>query len=193
MDISSAFNAEITVVEGPYSVEVTVDDNLVEDLEVEVDGDELNVGMDRGSVTFGVDPTVVISMPDLEELDLSGASSATVEGADGTSLRLNLSGASRAEVDGAVGELGIDGSGGASLTFTGSADRVTLDLSGGSSADLDDATIDSAQVDLSGASTASFESIDEVAGDLSGAARVNVPDGTTVSVSTSGASTVNRN
>lgn len=192
VDLSNSFNGEITVVEGPPSVEVTVDDNLVEKLRVEVDGDELNVDIKGNSIDFGVVPTVIISMPNITELDLSGGSSAVVTGVDTPSFKVDLSGGSDAEVDGAVENLVIDGSGGASLIFNGSADRAVLDLSGAASADLSDAVVESASVDLSGASDVLFETIDEVTGDLSGAATVRVPNGTNVTVDTSGGASVDR-
>ena len=191
VDISSTFEAQITIADGPPTIEVTVDDNLIEKLEVEVDDDELNVGFDGwDNIDTNVDPVVVITMPALAELDLSGASFAEVDGVGSSALSVNLSGASDATIDGSVDTLKVDGSGASHISFDGSADELTVELSGASSADLTSAEVGIATVDLSGSSNADFASLDELRGEMSGASTSAVPSGTTVSVSTSGASSV---
>ena len=119
VSISAAFRADITVVDGPASVEVTVDDNLVDDLEVELDGDRLEIGWDRGSRRPDVTPTATISLPSLVELDLSGASSAGVTGVDADDLELEASGASTIEVDGSAERVSVDGSGASTVVVRG--------------------------------------------------------------------------
>lgn len=192
VDISGAFNADITIVEGPPSVEITIDDNLVDRLEVEVDDGELNVGLEFGSVSYRVEPTVVVTMPSLRGLDVSGASTAEVKDLDETTLKVQFSGASDADIQGEVAELQLDGSGAGNLRIDGTIGAVEMDLSGASSADFTDAVVQSAKVDLSGGSEAEFEDLAEASGDLSGGSSMLVPDGTAVSVSTSGGADVDR-
>lgn len=191
LDISSAFEAEVEITDGPPTVEITVDDNLTDRLEVDVDNGELNIGMD-GPVDFGVDPTVKITMPALVDLELSGAASATVDGLEAEDLTVDLSGASDAELTGSVTDLTVDSSGASDFELVGSAATLDLELSGASSAELSDADLGEAAVDLSGASNASFGDVERVTGDLSGASNIEVPDGADVSVETSGASNVER-
>ncbi len=192
VDVSNAFEVEITIVDGPPSVEVTVDDNLVEHLDVDVDSGRLEIGWRRGTFDPDVQPFAAVTMPSLTALELSGASSATVEGAEGASLRLELSGASSVAVDGDVERLDVDGSGASALTYRGRADDVTLDLSGASKADLLDTTTQRVTVDLSGASSADVGVAGRVDGDLSGASTLRVPDNADLSVDTSGASSIER-
>lgn len=192
IDLSSAFVAEITVVDGPPSVEVTVDDNLVERLEVTVNDDELNVGFKRGNIDAVVTPTVVVSMPSLTELDVSGASVAQVDGVDEAELSVDVSGAGDATVDGMIDELQVDLSGASTMTMTGTGDRVVVDLSGASVLDLTELDATSAEIDFSGGSEGTFGPLDSVSGDMSGGSSLAVPDGADLSVETSGGSSVTR-
>lgn len=192
IDISSAFQADITIADGPPTVEVTVDDNLVDRLEVKVEDGELEIGMKSGRTSFGVQPTVVITVPELTELELSGATQAIVSSVDTSDLKIDLSGASDALVKGDVTNLIVDGSGASEFRLDGSADALSLDLSGAGSADFTDSPIGSVSIDLSGGSEAEFSEVDEVDGDLSGASTVIVPEETNVNVSASGSSDVER-
>lgn len=193
IDLTSTFEAEITVVEGPPSVEVTVDDNLVERLDVTVDNNELKVGFKRGNIDAVVTPTVVVSMPSLTELDVSGASAARVDGVGGPKLSVDVSGAGEADINGMVEELQVDLSGASILTMTGGGDRVVADLSGASTLDLTELEATSAEIDFSGASDGLFGPLDSVSGDISGGSSLSVPDGADLSVETSGGSSVTRN
>ncbi len=192
VDIGSAFQADITIADGPPSVEITIDDNLVDKLDVRVDDGELKVDMDGGRITFEVEPTIVITMPELTELELSGAADGTVRELDADELKVDVSGASTADIRGTVRDLILEGSGGSEFRMDGSAARVDLDLSGAGSADFRDAPVGAAHVDLSGGSRADFDEIDEVAGDLSGASTIVVPEDADLAVSTSGASEIKR-
>lgn len=193
IEIGGAFDADISIQEGEPGVEITVDDNLEDRVEVEVRGDRLHVGFRRGSYDFDVTPTAVITVASLDALEVSGASSATVDGLEADGFDLEVSGASEVEVDGSVtAELRVEGSGASDITFRGSAADLILDLSGASSGDFDSLVASSAEIDLSGASDAELGDIPTVTGDVSGASSLTVADDAAVSVDISGASDVER-
>lgn len=192
VDISNAFVADISVVEGPPSIEVTLDDNLFEHLEIDVDGDELKIEMGPNSVTHRVEPRVVITMPELTELDVSGASSATVSGVEGNGLKINLSGASNVEIDSDVERLEVGASGASNVVYSGSAGSVKADASGASLIDFSDATVNDATVDASGASNIEFSDLDQLVGDASGASTIVIPESTSASLETSGLGGIER-
>ncbi len=193
VDISSAFEATITVVDGPPTIEVTLDDNLFEYLEVGIDDGELEIKMSRGNIDYDVVPTAIITLPALTEVDVSGASQVTIEGAEGDELTLDVSGASEVTVEAEVASLDLDSSGASSIAYEGTADAVEADISGASSVSFADASVRAADVDLNGASHTVFGSVDRVTGEANGASSVEVPESANVSVETSGASSVSRN
>lgn len=190
VEIGGTFETDITVAEGPYSVEITVDDNLVDNLEVKLDGGQLEVSWDGMSPRSEVTPEVVISMPNLVELDVAGASEAKAAGINSEEFRLEVSGASSVTVDGEIGQLNVDGSGASDLVVVGTAGNVDLDLSGASNIDFTEADVVWATVDVSGASTARFGEADRIEGELNGASSLSAPSETRASVSTSGASSL---
>ncbi len=194
VEIEDAFEASIEIVEGPTTVEVTVDDNFTDDLKVEVDdSDVLKVDLDLNSWRAEVRPTVVISVPSLDLVHASGAAHVVVDGVlEESDIDIDASGASRIDLSVDTDSLDVDASGASRILVDGTAVSVGIDASGASQVELDGVTADSAQVDASGASTIAIGEVSVVDGDLSGASNLSVPDDANVRVDTSGASNVNR-
>ncbi len=191
ISVGGAFEADITVGDGPTSIEVTVDDNLVDDLDVEVDDGRLEIGW-KQNINPDVQPTVAISVPNLTAVDISGATEATIVGVDAEVFSLDGSGASDIEAGGDFGQLELDLSGASNLELDGTVDEMTADFSGASSADLTEVEAGGVALDLSGASSVQFESVGPVSGEISGASELTVPDGVPLEVETSGASSIKR-
>ena len=73
LGISQAFQTEVTASDS-YSVEVTVDDNLVEHLRVEQRGDTVYIGLEPNNMLANARLRARVTMPALTSLDASGAS-----------------------------------------------------------------------------------------------------------------------
>lgn len=192
LELSHGFEVDVVVTEGPPSIEVTVDDNLVEYLDVEVRGDVLEVGFqDRSSYDFDVQPTATISMSSLERIDLSGAVTAEVAGVVASeAIVVDASGASDLSLDARVDTLTIDASGASNVDVDGRAEDVQIDASGASNVDLVSLDANGATVDLSGASFLRLGTVETVEGDLSGASTLAAATTSDVDVRTTGASSV---
>lgn len=172
--IDSAFEATIRQGE-TQSVQIEISEHRLNDLEVGVINGELSIDLDTGSFSFDNALIATITVTDLDSLDVSGASDVVVADLDVDDLVIEASGASRVRADGAIGTL-------------------DLELSGASSASFDGTTIDSATLRMRDASSANFPaSTERITGSMSGASSLNVADQTSVSVDTSGASTIDRN
>jgi hypothetical protein len=189
LEVGYAFNAEITRADS-YTVKISLDDNLFDYLIVEQSDDTLRITMKPGNVYSKTQQRAEITLPDLERLELSGASKAQVN--DFTSshyLEMDISGASHAEISNVVcgdayleisGASKIEGtftmndvvfhvSGASSVELEGSAENMALEASGASQVDLSDFTIVNAGIELSGASRATVNASGQISGDLSGA------------------------
>lgn len=87
-------------------VEVTLDDNLFDNLEIEVDHGTLIIGWDESC-----DPDrkakVVLTLSKLDEIDLNGAGDIVIDGFSGKSFDLELRGAGDVTIDGKCDELEI--------------------------------------------------------------------------------------
>ena len=156
IDVSGQW--EVTVTQGTdWQVEVSYPEGLEDRIEVRLDGSTLDLGgSSRGWGWGGFGGrqrlTARITLPALEELDLSGASAVEVSGFTGDELRIDASGA--VHVEGTNGRF----------------ERLDLDVSGAGNIDLRGVSVRDARVDLSGATNVTL-TMDggELTGNISGA------------------------
>jgi len=159
IDVSGQWS--VTIERGDaWSLAVEAPVEILEAVEVERDGDELSIGYEGGwcpgcSRDDASALKATITMPELEELDLSGTTSLSFSGFEGRSLSLDVSG-------------GVALRGGASRFGT-----LTLDLSGAGNVDLADVAVTDADVDVSGAGNVKLQMAGgRLTGDMSGAANL---------------------
>lgn len=170
LDVGHAFQVDL-VQSSSYRVVITVDDNVVDELEVVKSGNTLRISLKDTYVTIqNITLRAEVSMPTLEGLELSGASSLTGD-MDTDSVWFEVSGAS-------------------TLTLEGSAAFMELDVSGASRADLSDFVVDSADVQASGASRATVHATGRLDADASGASHVEYRGDPILFASSSGASDI---
>ena len=190
---------EVTVRPGPYDVQVTVDDNVVDDLRVEVRGDALHFGLRPQVRLRRVTLRAQVTMPALDAVGISGSGDATFSDFESPSLRLSVTGSGDVRGSGiSVGVLdaGVSGSGdvtlegcaseSASVSITGSGDvtlrgapdgqptgALTLQISGSGSADLDGCPFASANVGITGSGSATLTlGSGDLTGSISGSGEV---------------------
>ena len=129
---------EVTIERGDtWRVAVDVPAEVINDLRVELDGDDVSLGFERGW-WFGDDNArtllrATIALPALESVVLSGAPALSFSGFAGERLELVASGAAKIE--------------GLASRF----DVLDLTMSGAGSADLDEVPVTDAEVTVSGA------------------------------------------
>ena len=153
VDVSSAFEVEITQ-SSSYSVLITADEKIFDNIEVTKTGNTLSIGIESGIVISLSSLKAEITMPNLVELALSGASRGTVEGFNSSeSFLVGLSGASRLDMqDIYVGDIDVELSGASTLIAEGSGGDLVSIVSGASSLDLTDFPIGNSDLSISGAS-----------------------------------------
>ena len=193
VSVGSAFQAEITRGES-FTTSVTVDDNLVQYLDVRMDGSTLHVGL-KPSLNLGFRNTTLrakVTMPDLQGLDLSGATRTQVSGFSNTSAAdVEISGASQLHGDLTTGELRMRASGASTVEISGATDALDVEASGASTVRLDNFTSKDTQTRASGASNITVSASGRLTGEASGASSVRyIGSPASVQVNTSGASSV---
>jgi hypothetical protein len=195
LEIGSAFDVEVTRGDD-FAVEVTVDDNVVDKLDVKRDGKKLRIAMQGPHTYVSTTQGARVTMPGLDRLDISGASSVTAgEGfvSDGA-LDVQLSGSSRLDGSGfQADEATLDISGASKVAMTGSARSADIKLSGASGADLGGFTVGDVEVNMSGSSDAVVNASGTITADLSGSSKLTyLGEPTLGELKTSGGSTVER-
>ncbi len=173
--VSAAMGFRVEITESStYSVRVTVDDNVVDKLRVTKEGDTLSIALDPGIYTF-MSLRAVVTMPDIEGLELSGGSRGSISGFMGlASLDLELSGGSHVDAE-------------------GSAIDLTVDASGGSTLDLENFPVHDADVVFSGGSSGTISLDGNLDADASGGSRLwYIGSPTLGDIDTSGGATVQK-
>jgi hypothetical protein len=170
IEVGGVFEVEV-VAQKEFSVEVEADDNLLQFIKTEVNGDTLEI-----KTTKRISPKntihVRISAPNIENLQVSGVSKVSLANLKNDSLKVDASGASKIKVDGETGNLEVE-------------------LSGASRLDAENLKSENANVDGSGASSASVNVSGDLKADLSGASKVTYSGNPrNLEKSTSGASCV---
>jgi len=97
VQLDGAFDVSITVGED-QSVKVTLDDNLFEELDLRVDGRTLVLDFERNCRPSEAE--VVITVRQLEEVEVNGAGDIDIRGFDGGDFAYSLRGAGNLEAEG---------------------------------------------------------------------------------------------
>jgi hypothetical protein len=191
--VSADLGFDVTVVaDADYGITVTVDDNILEHVRIEREGNELRIGLDPWYSYRKATLKALVSMPILDGVDLSGASTLTVVGGgafppaatfavdvsgastlnapqvSADSFVLDLSGASAASLGLAAGNIRLEVSGASRVTAGGTAGSVVADVSGASEVDLKGLAGGGADLEVSGGSRMWVNLSGVVDADLSG-------------------------
>jgi hypothetical protein len=194
VDVSSAFEVEIKQ-SSSYSILITADEKIFDNIEVTKTGNTLSIGVEPGIVISLMRLKAEITMPNLVEVVLSGASRGTIEGfSSSESFMVGLSGASRLEMqDINVGNTDIELSGASTLIAEGAGSDLVSIVSGASNLDLTDFPIDNGDLSISGASQVTVNlvgTLDAVVGGASTLYYIGEP--TMGDIDISGGSTINQ-
>lgn len=135
VSLRGGFDVDITFGKR-QQVKITIDDNLWDILEAEVDDDVLILGWEENCRPDG-DCKVEIVVKSLEAFQLSGAGDISISDFDGPSFTFDLSGAGDVTMDGQVKDLDIHLSGAGNVdTRALKAENVEVSISGAGNADV---------------------------------------------------------
>lgn len=168
----NAIELEITV-QKDFSLTIEADDNLLDQVKTEVSGNTLKIST-KDSITSKNKIKIKLSLPELTDLDLSGASTANISGVKTDSLELNASGASRIKIDGEV-------------------KSVDATASGASGIDAENLKTENAKANASGASHVTVSPTGDLNAEASGASSVTYTvEPKSIKQNASGASTIKK-
>ena len=191
VEITHAFQANITRGD-TYSVVVRIDDNFLDRLRVEQEGNRLIIGFTDPTIISQATLEADITLPALTWLHASGASSAQLNGfAAADDFAADASGASRIHGDVSAGDVELHASGASTISLAGEGGNVTAEASGASTIDLEEFAAADADVVASGASNVSVNLSGRLDANASGASNVFYLGNPTMGdIETSGASNI---
>lgn len=149
---SGAIAVEIFT-QNDFSVEVEADDNLLEFIKTEIDGNTLEI-YTKGNISRRNPVIVKIGMPAVEGVNVSGASKAIVRDVRGEELSLRANGASKIIVSGEVRDL-------------------SAGINGASRIEARELTTENSEIKANGASSATVSVTNNLQAKANGASRIN--------------------
>jgi hypothetical protein len=190
--VSAGIQARVS--EGPRSVTVRGEDNVVALVRTEVKGSRLEIGWQphMGDITTH-NLEVIVRAPRIDELGASGGAGIDCGGlGNKDSLRIEASGGAHIKVAANAKQLDASGSGGAVLTVDGRVDQMRVHVSGGSVLKGTKLATGSLEIHGSGGADIRVDVDGPVHGSLSGGSTARVGPRAKVDVETSGGSEVIR-
>ncbi|MBE9465447.1 PspC domain-containing protein [Dyadobacter subterraneus] len=175
LSIGGAYS--ISVKQGAeFNVSADGEENDVDDLRISEKDGVLIVKGNSGFSLFGNDGRrigIVITMPTVEGVSISGANKAKISGFKGLSkLSVDLTGASKTDIDVETNELTVELTGASKATLRGSATTANFDLTGACKLVSTGMNIQNADVSATGASKVSLGHIPNLKKDVSGVSKI---------------------
>ncbi len=193
VDVSSAFQVEITQ-SSSYRVAIIADEKIFDKINVTKTGNTLIIRAEPNILIMSV-YKAEITMPNIAQLVLSGASKGTIEGfSTSAPFTTEVSGASQLEMqDINVGNVEIQLSGASTLNGEGSGKDLSAIVEGASNMDLANFPVNDGDLNISGASKTTVNLYGTLNAVVSGASTLYyIGEPTLGNIETSGASTVNK-
>ena len=176
------------------SVRIETDENLLEFLDISIDGSTLVVRPRKG---YNLDPSdeiiVHASSPNFKTIEVSGASKVLSESViKGDELELGASGASEIRMQVETSTLKADLSGASTLELKGTSSRFSTEASGASKIKCMNLDTDETDLHVSGATDAEVTANKQLNIDASGASNIDYRGNASINQKSSGASSVRK-
>ncbi|MBB6612082.1 DUF2807 domain-containing protein [Pontibacter sp. Tf4] len=158
-----------------HSVRVQGDNSEIKRMDVESRNGELEITSNRKAFNLfdDADPVLImITVPDLKALELSGAIKADIIGINTDELVMELSGATEAAVQARANVIRADIAGASSTRFTGTADRFEVEAAGACSINAENLQAKHVVIEASGMTVASVFASNSLRADASGASNI---------------------
>lgn len=194
LEVNSAFEVEITQSD-EFLVELTFEEELEPNILVQLSENELKVGLKGWKGNLKSKPKAVIHLPNLESIEISGATTVNISKLNIEDLEIELSGASDINGEINVRRLVADISGASSLNLSGIVNKSEIYLSGASEFNNDKGRItDELIFDASGASSANCVVDGDIYINMSGASSFTYSGkGDIIKQESSGGSSIKKN
>jgi len=157
VEIRNAYTINI-IKDDRYDVEIIGDQDDLEGVEIEQDGDKLIFGYDKAIFRdLAIDRDKIkinIRMPEILEIDMVGASRLYLNDFQQSRMSINLSGASFTKADIDIDDLKIDLTGASELQLSGKGREMLAEVSGASQLNAYDYEVQTAQIDVHAAASA---------------------------------------
>ncbi|MFY7999084.1 MAG: head GIN domain-containing protein [Candidatus Kapaibacteriota bacterium] len=191
IDVGGAFDVEVVCGKEP-AIEITADDNLLEDITTTVRGNTLYIET-KQNISPKTKLRLRIATQNLEDVQSSGASDLIIKGVNNDKLSISTSGAGSVKASVKTGKLSVETSGAGNVDISGSANTLDVETSGAAEIKARDLQVKNARIEVSGAGDVEVRVSEELNVSVSGAGDIRYyGNPKTVSKEVSGAGSVSK-
>lgn len=165
---------EIEIKKGPAEMRIEGGEESLKNMELSIENGVLEISAAKKK--FGVpvvDDKIIISLPELEQLKISGAAEVTGGGFENETLFISINGVGSAELELNVKILKLDVSGTGSVELSGKAETTVINLSGAASIEAENYTVENMTLVMSGAGSAEVNVSKQLDVNISGVGAVS--------------------
>lgn len=182
---------DVEVVKGSiYDIQTRGDNDIVNNIETEIKNDILEISLNDKFINLKSKPKIIITLPELSELKLSGAIECNIDSFNGNTIKIEADGASIANVDLHYQNIEIEINGASKLDISGKANNVSFDCAGAASINSENLTSKSVNIDITGASQIKIGKTNSIIGIAKGASKIEYTGKPFYDVKSSGLSKV---
>ncbi|NEU07931.1 DUF2807 domain-containing protein [Flavihumibacter sp. R14] len=170
--IETGGSVKLVLKQGPQSLKIVADDNIMEKIRTRVHGNTLTIDMDGNFCNSG--PIVVyLSSKGYEGIDASGAVEIVSDGKlQVNDFEMELSGSSKVDIDLNAANVRTSSSGSSEIAIKGQASTHEVDLSGSAAIKALDFVVGKYRIESSGASESKINVLNELSVKSSGSSDV---------------------
>lgn len=188
IEVHGAFSLEVK--QGAFAITASGNQRFADNVEVTKKGNTLVVEMERGGL-WGRNPgTVTVSLPELNEIEITGANAAVISGFTQKSMALEVRGASTVDFKSSVDDLKIEEAGASTVTLTGTGKALRAELNGSSHLNAFTYEVNQCKIEVNGASAAEINVRDEMTAEANGASAIRYKGLPKISSDVSGYSSI---
>jgi phage shock protein C len=173
-----------------YSIQKSGPANVIKHMDIWQSGNVLSIDMDEDYFNLKTHPKVIITMPELIRLKLSGVADCKTGHFGGEELFVELNGASMAILDAEYSRIDLNMAGVCRVDLSGKSKSLNCEISGSSHLNAEKLTMEAARVNLSGVSEATLGLSKTITGGISGASKLFYTGNPTLQVTNNGVSEV---
>lgn len=176
-DIEASSSLEVHLSQGPeYKIKVEGEENIIQQLDIHVNGDKLSVGMKNNVMINTHHPLkVFITAPEFRQIEGSGACQffSTGKLTSNSEFKIDLEGACETKLEVDAPKIDVDASGASEIKMKGHARDFSIDASGASDIDCFDLLTENTTLDISGGGSANVYASQSLTVSVSGAGDVH--------------------
>jgi len=170
IEAHGAFNLEVK--QGEFSVIVNGNQRFADNVEVIKKGNSLVIEVERGAGWGRNSGSITVTLPELNEIEITGANTAVISGFKQDKMTLEVRSASKVDLKSSVEELAIEEEGASTITLSGTGKALRAEVNGSSSLNAFNYTVDKCDIEVNGESEVEVNVQDEMTAEANGASKI---------------------